>query len=89
MYDTAALLRAMLFEAYGAVLIEAYIAGREFTVLVCADGPDAAPACAPAAGISLPDSEHFKTYDLKVRQFHPECNIPCADQNSPNAYKPP
>jgi D-alanine-D-alanine ligase-like ATP-grasp enzyme len=40
-YDTAALLRkaSALIEAYGAVLIETYIAGRECTVLVYAD-PD-------------------------------------------------
>jgi D-alanine-D-alanine ligase-like ATP-grasp enzyme len=80
--DTAALLRkaSALIEAYGAVLIETYIAGREFTVLVYAD-PD--PRCPPHALLPLefrfPDGEHFKTYDLKVRQFHPECNVPCTD----------
>ena len=81
-YDTAALLRKAraLFETYSEILIETYIAGREFTVLVYAD-PD--PTCPPQALLPLefrfPDSEHFKTYDLKVRQFHPECNVPCAD----------
>ena len=61
-YDTAALLRKarVLLEAYGAVLIEAYIAGREFTVLVCADpDPTRRPACAPAAGISLSRQRAF------------------------------
>ena len=81
-YDTAALLRkaSALIEAYGAVLIETYIAGREFTVLVYADLD---PRCPPYALLPLefrfPDREHFKTYDLKVRQFHPECNVPLKD----------
>jgi D-alanine-D-alanine ligase-like ATP-grasp enzyme len=80
--DPAALLRkaSALIEAYGAALIETYIPGREFTVLVYAD-PD--PRCPPHALLPLefrfPEGEQFKTYDLKVRQFHPECNVPCTD----------
>jgi D-alanine-D-alanine ligase len=81
-YDPTALLQKarVLLETYDEILIETYIAGREFTVLVYAD-PD--PRCPPQALLPLefrfPDGEHFKTYDLKVRQFHPECNVPCAD----------
>ncbi len=78
--DPAALRRkaAALVEQYGEALIEPYIDGREFTVLVAAD-PD--PARPPVALLPLefrfPEGEAFKTYDLKVRQFHPECNVPC------------
>jgi D-alanine-D-alanine ligase len=27
----------------------------------------------------FPPGPRFKTYDLKVTQFHPECNVPCTD----------
>ncbi len=65
---------------FGRLLIEEYIDGREFTVLVMA-GPD--PARPPVAFTPLefifPPGLHFKTYDLKVTQFHPECNVPCTE----------
>ncbi len=81
-YDAAALMRkaGALIEEYGAALIEEYVDGREFTVLVCAD-PDAMrpPLALLPLEFRFPAGEHFKTYDLKVRQFHPECNVPCAD----------
>ncbi|MEW6750013.1 MAG: serine hydrolase [Candidatus Latescibacterota bacterium] len=71
--------RALLAE-YGEVLVEEYVDGREFTVLVCAD-PD--PARPPLAlrplEFRFPPGERFKTYDLKVRQHHPECNRPSGD----------
>jgi len=80
--DAESLMRkaGTLIEAYGAALIEEYIDGREFTVLVHTD-PDLTPP--PLALVPLefrfPAGEQFKTYDLKVRQFHPECNVPCDD----------
>ena len=80
--DPAALLpkASALIETYGAALIETYIPGREFTVLVYADSD---PRCPPHALLPLefrfPAGEQFKTYELKVCHFHPECNVPCTD----------
>ena len=80
--DTATLRRkaAATIQESGKALIEEYIAGREFTVLVYAE-PDAthpAVALLPVE-FRFPPGEHFKTYDLKVRQYHPECNHPCRE----------
>jgi len=65
---------------FGRLLVEEYVDGREFTVLVMA-GPD--PAQPPTAFTPIefvfPPGPHFKTYDLKVTQFHPECNVPCTE----------
>ncbi len=65
---------------FGRTLIEEYIEGREFTVLVCAS-PDAGgtPLALLPVEFRFPPGPAFKTYALKVTQFHPECNVPCAD----------
>jgi D-alanine-D-alanine ligase len=65
---------------FGRLLVEEYVDGREFTVLVMA-GPDPAqpPAALTPIEFIFPPGPHFKTYDLKVTQFHPECNVPCAE----------
>ncbi len=65
---------------FGRLLVEEYIDGREFTVLVMAS-PDhgAAPVAFTPVEFLFPPGPHFKTYDLKVTQFHPECNVPCTD----------
>jgi len=65
---------------FGRLLVEQYIDGREFTVLVMA-GQDhgAAPVAFTPIEFLFPPGPHFKTYDLKVTQFHPECNVPCTD----------
>jgi D-alanine-D-alanine ligase len=65
---------------FGRLLVEEYVDGREFTVLVIADPDPARPpaACTPIEFV-FPPGPHFKTYDLKVRQFHPECNVPCRE----------
>lgn len=71
---------AAVAASYGRVLIEEYIDGREFTVLVSGDpDPSAEPLAFTPLEFRFPPGERFKTYDLKVRQFHPECNVPCAD----------
>ena len=38
-----------------------------------------APVALTPLEFLFPAGPHFKTYDLKVTQFHPECNVPCAD----------
>ncbi|MCK7461300.1 MAG: hypothetical protein MZU84_04130 [Sphingobacterium sp.] len=66
---------------FGRLLIEEYIDGREFTVLVVG-GPDRRAAAGGASRrfeFIFPPGPRFKTYDLKVTQFHPECNVPCTE----------
>jgi D-alanine-D-alanine ligase len=71
---------AVLTEKYGSTLVEEYVDGREFSVLVCGN-PD--PAGRPLALLpvefSFREGESFKTYDLKMHQHRPECNVPCDD----------
>ncbi|MEP6619366.1 MAG: SET domain-containing protein-lysine N-methyltransferase [bacterium] len=69
-----------IIEAFGEALVEEYIDGREFTVLVVAgvnDG-DRAIALTPVEFI-FPDGPRFKTYALKTSELHPEANVPVHD----------
>lgn len=81
--ETPAGLRAKVLEIiaeYDEALVEEYVAGREFTVLVAADSDPSQP---PTAYLPLefvfPKEKSFKTYDLKIKEWHPECNVPCTD----------
>ena len=67
-----------LLEEYDELLAEAYIAGREFTVLVAAGADGDCVAFRPVEFI-FPEGRHFKTYALKTSELHPEANIPCED----------
>jgi D-alanine-D-alanine ligase len=69
-----------LLPDYGRLLIEEYIDGREFTVLLYGRPEAGSPpvALTPLEFI-FPPGSHFKTYDLKITQFHPECNVPCEE----------
>ncbi len=65
---------------FGSALVEEYIVGREFTVLVAAgirDG-DAPVALAPIEFI-FPAGTEFKTYAFKTSELHPESNVPVRD----------
>lgn len=68
-----------IIEEYGPLLVEEYIAGREFTVLVAAneDGKD----CTVFRPVEylFPEGREFKTYALKTSELHPDCNVPCDD----------
>lgn len=68
-----------IIDEYGPLLVEEYIAGREFTVLVAAntDG-HTCTVFRPVEYIFPPDRE-FKTYALKTSELHPDCNVPCTD----------
>lgn len=70
-----------LFPEYGPLLVEEYIAGREFTVLVTAlpDGRDC-KAFRPVEYI-FPEGPAFKTYALKTSSLHPDANIPCTEED--------
>jgi D-alanine-D-alanine ligase len=65
---------------FGKALVEEYIEGREFTVLVAADPRDRFhPLALRPIEFRFPPGQRFKTYELKVEQHHPESNVPVDD----------
>jgi D-alanine-D-alanine ligase-like ATP-grasp enzyme len=68
-----------ILNEYGPLLVEEYIAGREFTVLVAAN-PDG-HTCTAYRSVEylFPEGREFKTYALKTSELHPDCNVPCND----------
>jgi D-alanine-D-alanine ligase len=65
---------------FGQALIEEFIPGREFTVLVASNAVDRFdPVVLQPIEFLFPAGASFKTYDLKVAQHHPECNVPLTD----------
>ncbi len=71
---------ADLLEEYQEILVEEYIPGREFTVLVAADAHDK-NSCTVYNPLEFifPAGKKFKTYSLKTSELHKECNVPCND----------
>lgn len=71
-----------LLEEFGQVMVEEYVAGREFTVLVLAD-PNDEKKCITFKPVEylFPEGYHFKTYALKTSELHPECNLPCQNES--------
>jgi D-alanine-D-alanine ligase len=68
-----------LLAEYPEVLVERYVEGREFTVLVSADASaDTCTVYRPLEYV-FRGADRFKTYALKTRELHAECNVPCAD----------
>ncbi len=65
---------------FGSVMIEEFVDGREFTVLV-AENPDNRfePVAYRPIEFVFPAGESFKTYRLKVQSHHPECNVAVND----------
>ena len=70
----------ILLEEYPEILVEEYIPGREFTVLVAADAGDKSNCTVynPLEFV-FPEGKKFKTYSLKTSELHEECNVPCDD----------
>lgn len=63
--DLFAVARGVI-EQYGGALIEEFIDGREFTVLVAEPGAgESVPRCYPPLEIGFPKGESFKHFDLK------------------------
>lgn len=79
--NEAALLKKVesLWSDYNEVMVEEYIEGREFTVLVAANADS--KTCTAFAPLEYVFSEgpKFKTYALKTSALHPECNVMVAD----------
>jgi len=72
---------------YEEILVEEYIAGREFTALVAAN-PDR-KTCKVFTPVEyvFPEGRRFKTYALKTSELHPDCNIACTDPKIEKALK--
>ncbi len=69
-----------LLKEYDEILVEEYIEGREFTVLVAANpGSNDCMVYTPLEFV-FPKGKKFKTYSLKTSELHKECNIPCQDK---------
>jgi D-alanine-D-alanine ligase-like ATP-grasp enzyme len=61
---------ARTIEAFGAALVEEFVEGREFTVLVAEPQEDgAAPRAWPPVEVEFPPGETFKHFDLKWIDF--------------------
>lgn len=69
-----------LLPEYPELLVEEYIAGREFTVLVAAQAKGGVKSFKPVEYV-FPEGCTYKTYALKTSALHPDCNIPCQDLN--------
>jgi D-alanine-D-alanine ligase-like ATP-grasp enzyme len=71
---------ASIIKEYAPLLVEEYIAGREFTTLV-AGNPDG-HSCTVYRPVEylFPEGKEFKTYSLKTSELHPDCNVPCTDK---------
>lgn len=69
-----------IIDEYCPLLVEEYISGREFTVMVAANADDEKTATTfkPVEYI-FPGQSQFKTYALKTSELHPNANIPVTD----------
>lgn len=79
--------RALLNE-YDEILVEQYIEGREFTVLVAANGciKNDCKVYNPVEFI-FPEGNKFKTYKLKTSELHSDANVPCDDEELASKLK--
>jgi D-alanine-D-alanine ligase-like ATP-grasp enzyme len=66
---------------YGPLLVEEYIGGREFTVMIAANPDDEKTATTfkPVEYI-FSGGNRFKTYALKTSELHPNANVPVTDK---------
>ena len=67
-------------EEYGPLLVEEYINGREFTVMIAANAGNKKSAITfkPIEYV-FPEGNKYKTYALKTAELHPNANIPVTD----------
>ena len=65
---------------YDELLIEEYIEGREFTVLVMANADGKTSTALEPVEFIFPEGKKFKTYALKTSELHTDANVPVADK---------
>jgi D-alanine-D-alanine ligase len=68
-----------IIEEFGPLMVEEYIEGREFTVLVAANSDGGSCTVFKPVEYLFPAGRSFKTYELKTSELHPDCNVPCED----------
>ena len=78
--------RELLIE-FDQVLVEEYIEGREFTVLVSAGPTPGTCVTYKPVEYIFPEGDSFKTYALKTSALHPTANIPCNDPSLERALR--
>ena len=66
-------------EEYPQLLIEEYVDGREFTILIAANADGKTATTFKPVEYIFPEGFAFKTYALKTSELHPNANIPCSD----------
>ncbi len=73
---------------YGSAMIEEFVEGREFTVLVAENpGNRFEPLTFQPIEFLFPQGESFKTYALKVQAHHPESNVPVENRELANRLR--
>jgi D-alanine-D-alanine ligase len=72
---------AAIIDEYSEILVEEYIDGREFTVLVVANADGKTATAFKPIEFIFPEGNRFKTYALKTSELHPNANIPVEDEN--------
>ncbi len=71
---------ASIIDEYGSLLVEEYIKGREFTVMLTGGlDKDKTPIVFKPIEYIFPEGFSFKTYALKTSELHPYANIPVQD----------
>jgi D-alanine-D-alanine ligase-like ATP-grasp enzyme len=72
---------ASIIDEYGPLLVEEYVDGREFTVMLVANpGNNQSVTVFKPVEYIFPEGKTFKTYALKTSELHPEANIAIADE---------
>lgn len=71
---------AAIIDEYSPLLIEEYINGKEYTVMVVktGEGIEAVKSFVPVEYV-FPNDKQFKTYALKTSELHTNANIPVTD----------
>lgn len=69
-----------ILKEFDEVLVEEYIAGREFTVLIAGNADGKTCRSFKPVEYIFPEGYAFKTYSLKTSELHPGANIPCNDE---------
>jgi D-alanine-D-alanine ligase-like ATP-grasp enzyme len=68
-----------IIDEYGPLLVEEYISGREFTVMLAANDDGKTVTVFKPVEYIFPEGNQFKTYALKTSELHPNANIACND----------
>jgi D-alanine--D-alanine ligase len=68
-----------IIDEYGPLLVEEYISGREFTVMLAANEDGKTVKVFKPVEYIFPEGNQFKTYALKTSELHPNANIACND----------